>query len=112
MKTYTELDRFDLLAIVEMLKPEMGGRSSAVYDGYRGQFFWHINDVTGTDWLASYVFEEGIIEPGASSKCKVILAGSIKEQANNNFPEGSQFAIREGSRIVAVGMILENHSNA
>jgi len=112
MKTYPELDKFDLLAVIEMVSPEMGGRSSPVYDGYRGQFFWHINDVSGTDWLASYVFEHGSIEPREKGMCKVILADHVKEAANNNFPEDSQFAIREGSRIVAIGKVLENHTNA
>ena len=112
MKTYSELEEFDLLAKVEIIKPEMCGRSSAIFDGYRGQFFWYINDVNGTDWLASYTFEQGKIEPGEQGLCKVVLAGHVKEAANNNFPVGAQFAIREGSKIVAIGKILENHANA
>lgn len=108
MKTYLELEQFDLLAVVEVIKPEMGGRSIPVFDGYRGQFFWPINNVNGTDWLASYVFEDGKIEPGEQGKCKVILGNYLRKIGNNNFPEGSQFAIREGIRIVAIGEIIEN----
>lgn len=112
MKSYLDLENFDLLAMVEVLKTEMCGRSSVVFDGYRGQFFWHINGVNGTDWLAKYTFEEGKIEPGEQGLCKVILAGHVKGAANSNFPVGVQFAIRESSKIVALGRILENRANA
>ena len=111
MKIYSDLKDFDLLAMVEAVKPEMCGRNSAISDGYRGQFFWHIDSVSCTDWLASYIFEDGKIEPGEQGLCKVVLADHVKKSANNNFPVGTQFAIREGSRIVAVGKVLENHAN-
>ena len=54
MSNYDELDEFDLLARVYLIETEFGGRQGAVYDGYRGQFFWHINDVNCSDWDASY----------------------------------------------------------
>jgi len=110
MKKYSELDVFDLLAIVEIIKPAICGRVNALFSGYRGQFFWHINDVACSDWLATYFFESGQLEPGEQGLCKVMLGDSVKAAANCNFPVGSQFAIREGSIIVAIGKILESHS--
>ena len=107
MKRYAELEEYDLLAKVELLKSEFSGRTVPVLDGYRGQFFWHINHESCTDWLASYVFEHSELHPGQSSKCKVVLAGTIKTLAQGTFECGAQFAIREGSRIMAVGSILE-----
>ena len=109
MKNYSSLEEYDLLAKVELVKTEFSGRESPVFDGYRGQFFWHINGETCNDWLASYIFEFGELHPGAASMCKVVLAGSVKEVSGYQFSEGSQFAIREGSRIVAVGKIIKSN---
>ena len=108
---YDELTDYDLLTKVELVKTEFSGRETPVFDGYRGQFFWHINDEPCTDWLAEYFFEHGELHPGSSSRCKIRLAGTIKDLAGGNFPVGNQFAIREGSRIVAVGKILENKND-
>ena len=107
MKKFTELKEFDLLANVEAVKTELGGRTTPAFDGYRGQFFWHINDEPCTDWLASYTFEHGELLPGSISKCKIVLAGSIKDLGIGKFESGAQFAIREGARIVAIGRIIE-----
>jgi len=105
---YDELTEYDLIAKVELVKTEFSGRETPVFDGYRGQFFWHINNEPCSDWLAEYFFEHGELHPGSSSRCKIRLAGTIKDLAGGDFPVGNQFAIREGSRIVAVGKILEN----
>jgi len=112
MKKYAELEEYDLLANVELIKTELSGRSGPVFDGYRGQFFWHINEEPCSGWLASYVFEHGELHPGSLSKCKVILAGTIKELGKGTFKEGAQFVVREGSRIVAIGSILAVQENA
>ena len=112
MKNYSDLEKFDLLSLVKVIESELCGRSSPIFDGYRGQFFWHINGESCTDWLASYVFEDGAIAPDQKGLCKVVLADHVKESANNNFPVGVQFAIREGSKIVAIGKIIENRRRA
>jgi translation elongation factor EF-Tu-like GTPase len=112
MKKYAEFEEYDLLAKVELIKTEFSGRSQPVLDDYRGQFFWHINHESCTDWLATYIFEFGELHPGASSKCKIVLAGTIKELGKGTFKVGAQFAIREGSRIMAIGKILEVRGDA
>ncbi|MGH1485454.1 MAG: hypothetical protein ACRBCI_04485 [Cellvibrionaceae bacterium] len=112
MENFLSLERYDLLANVKMIETEFSGRKTPVFDNYRGQFFWHVNDERCTDWLAAYIFEHGELHPGQSSKCKIILAGTIKELAIGQFKNGAQFAIREGSRIVAIGSIIEVSLNA
>lgn len=108
MKGFSELEDFDLLANVYLIETEFGGRQSAVKDGYRGQFFWHINHINCNDWDASYVFEVGSVSPGNSTNCKILLSDGVKKYAKGNFPTQRQFGIREGSRIIAVGVIIES----
>lgn len=109
MKNYHDLKEFELLAKVYLIETEFGGRQSAVFDGYRGQFFWHINDVNCSDWDASYIFESGKVSPGEKSACKVVLSDNVKKCSKGIFPTGRQFGIKEGSKIIAVGVILENN---
>ena len=92
-----------------MIPSEFGGRKSAVHSGYRGQFFWHINDQSCTDWLADSYFDKEKVEPGQTAKIKIKLAGTIVELGKKTgMPAGMQFGLREGSRIVAVGVITES----
>jgi translation elongation factor EF-Tu-like GTPase len=108
MSNYDELEEFDLLARVYLIETEFGGRQGAVYDGYRGQFFWHINDVNCSDWDASYIFESGMVNPGQESNCKVLLSENLKKYSKGVFPTERQFGIREGSKIIGVGVIIRN----
>ena len=109
MKNYHDVEEFDLLAKVYLIETEFCGRQGAVHDGYRGQFFWHINDVNCSDWDASYIFESGQVNPGEESNCKVVLSENVKKYSKGVFPTERQFGIREGSKIIAVGVILESN---
>lgn len=109
MKTYESVDNSELEGNVYMISSEFGGRKSAVHSGYRGQFFWHINNERGTDWLAESYFENDLVEPGQSARIKIRLFGTILELGRTTgMPAGSQFGLREGSRIVAVGIIIKS----
>lgn len=108
MKTYEELVEYDLLTKIYLVKTEFGGRQGMVLDGYRGQFFWHINDVNCSDWDAEYFFVHGSVKPGEESMCKIRLSENVKKYSHGIFPVERQFGIREGSRIIAVGVILES----
>ncbi|MEW8300240.1 MAG: hypothetical protein AB2712_15495 [Candidatus Thiodiazotropha sp.] len=108
MNSYDNLEDYDLLAKVCLTKTEFGGRQGAVLDGYRGQFFWHINDVNCSDWDAEYFFVNGSVTPGEESRCKIRLSENVKKYSNGVFPVDQQFGIREGSKIIAVGVILES----
>ncbi len=95
-----------------MIPTEYGGRSTSAFSGYRGQFFWHINNEPCTDWLAETYFEGDSLEPGKSCKVKIRLTGTILELGKKDgFNIGRQFALREGSKIVAVGVITESIYN-
>ena len=107
MENFDDLESFDLLAVVALIKNDFGGRKTPVIDGYRGQFFWHINHVSGTDWDASYYFEKGSLAPGNDALCKIKLSPFLKETSDFNFPIGRQFGIREGSKIIGTGVIKE-----
>ncbi|MBT3199850.1 MAG: hypothetical protein HN350_08030 [Phycisphaerales bacterium] len=110
MKDYEEITDHELEGIVFVIPTEFGGRRGAIHSGYRGQFFWHINGEQGTDWLAEHYFEKDIVEPGSSAKCKIKLAGTILELGEKTgMPVGRQFGLREGSRIVAVGVLTRSN---
>lgn len=105
MTKYEEFTEHHVKAKVFVIDHEFAGRQGSILDGYRGQFFWHINGESCTDWDARYVFEGGEVEPGKSAMCKILLSNALLAHSGGDFPEGSQFGIREGSRIVAVGVI-------
>ena len=108
MLNFNELLNFDLLAKVKFVETEFGGRQAPTFDGYRGQFFWHINHNQTTDWDATYIFTSGQANPGEVTECKILLSENLKKVAQGNFKENDQFCIREGHRIVALGVILKS----
>lgn len=108
MDKYEKFMDYHLKARIYVIETQFGGRKGSLFDDYRGQFFWHINDINCSDWDARYIFEGGEIQPGSSGMCKIMISNNLREASGDNFPAGSQFGIREGSRIVAVGVIEEN----
>jgi elongation factor Tu len=81
---------------VYVLSKEEGGRHTAFFTGYRPQFFFRTTDVTG-----SVTLPEGVemVMPGDNVKIKGELIQPIAME------EGMRFAIREGGRTVASGVI-------
>ena len=112
MKTYHGISDHDLLARVLVISPEFGGRKVPIYDGYKGQFFWHINKVNNTDWDAIYYFEGGSAVAETQSMCKIYISENLKKYSNGKIPVGHPFGIREGTQIVAVGIVVENNLNS
>ena len=109
MKEYESIDNHELEGEVFVIPTEMGGRKTAIHSGYRGQFFWNFNNEPCTDWLAETYFENDIISLGETAKCKIKLAGTIVELGKKNkMPSGHQFALREGHKIVAIGVITKS----
>ena len=107
VKYDTETD-YDLIAKVLLIPEEFGGRSRPVASGYRGQFFWRINHVPTTDWDATYFFQDDPVGPGEATLAKVSISQNLKKASQGNFPIGMQFCIREGRRVVATAVIIEN----
>lgn len=83
-------------AEIYVLKKEEGGRHTPFFDGYRPQFYFRTTDVTGAVKLG-----EGIemIMPGDNTSVTVELISPIAME------EGLRFAIREGGRTVASGVV-------
>ena len=93
IKPHTEFD-----GNVYVLKKEEGGRHTPFFNGYRPQFFIRTLDVTGDIQLPQGV---EMVMPGDNVSMHVKL---IQPVALEN---GSHFAIREGGRTVASGVITK-----
>ena len=85
-------------AEVYVLSKEEGGRHTPFFDGYRPQFYFRTTDVTGTIAL-----EEGVemVMPGDNAKFTIELITPIAMDA------GLRFAVREGGRTVASGVVTK-----
>ena len=83
-------------ANVYVLKQSEGGRHTPFFNGYKPQFYFRTTDVTGGIQLA-----EGteMIMPGDNAVLTVELITPIAIE------EGLRFAIREGGRTVASGVV-------
>ena len=81
---------------VYVLKKDEGGRHTPFFDGYRPQFYFRTTDVTGACKLP-----EGteMVMPGDNITIEVDLINKICVE------EGLRFAIREGGRTVASGVV-------
>jgi elongation factor Tu len=85
-------------AEIYVLTKEEGGRHSAFFSGYRPQFYFRTTDVTGTVMLPEGV---EMVMPGDNVSIDVELIAPIAIE------EGLRFAIREGGRTVASGVVTK-----
>ncbi len=86
-------------AQVYVLKKEEGGRHTPFLNGYRPQFYFRTTDVTGVVTLPSGV---EMVMPGDNiDNMNVELISDIAME------EGLRFAIREGGRTVASGVVTK-----
>ena len=83
---------------VYVLKQSEGGRHTPFFNGYRPQFYFRTTDVTG-----SITLPEGteMCMPGDNTRMEIELITPIA------MDEGLRFAIREGGRTVASGVVAE-----
>jgi len=83
---------------VYVLTKEEGGRHTPFFSGYRPQFYFRTTDVTG-----SIALPEGVemVMPGDNVDMEIKLITPIAIE------EGLRFAIREGGRTVASGVVIE-----
>ena len=81
---------------VYVLTKEEGGRHTPFFSGYRPQFYFRTTDVTGTIKLP-----EGteMVMPGDNTRMEINLITPIA------MDEGLRFALREGGRTVASGVV-------
>lgn len=81
---------------VYVLTKEEGGRHTPFFSGYRPQFFLRTTDVTGDIQLAEGV---EMVMPGDNATFTITLISPIAIE------EGLRFAVREGGRTVASGVV-------
>ena len=81
---------------VYVLKKEEGGRHTPFFNGYRPQFYFRTTDVTGVIELPEGV---EMVMPGDNVVMTIKLITQIAIE------EGLRFAIREGGRTVASGVV-------
>ena len=83
---------------VYVLTKEEGGRHTPFFTGYRPQFYFRTTDITGAVTLPEGV---EMVMPGDNITMTVELIHAIAMEA------GLRFAIREGGRTVASGVVSE-----
>ena len=83
---------------VYVLSKEEGGRHTPFFSGYRPQFYFRTTDVTGTIELPAGV---EMVMPGDHIDMTIKLITPIAIE------QGLRFAIREGGRTVASGVVTE-----
>jgi elongation factor Tu len=83
---------------VYVLKKEEGGRHTPFFSGYRPQFYVQTMDVTGAIQLPEGV---EMVMPGDNIQMQVQLIVPVALE------QGSRFAIREGGRTVASGVVTK-----
>ena len=85
-------------AEILVLTKEEGGRHTPFFTGYKPQFYIRTTDVTG-----SIELPEGVemVMPGDNIKMKISLIYPVALE------EGLRFAVREGGRTVAAGVITK-----
>ena len=81
---------------VYVLTKEEGGRHTPFFTGYRPQFYFRTTDVTGTIKLPDGV---EMVMPGDNIRMEIELITPIAME------QGLRFAIREGGRTVASGVV-------
>ena len=83
---------------VYVLTKEEGGRHTPFFSGYRPQFYFRTTDVTG---IVSLPEGTEMVMPGDNVTVEVELIVPIAME------EKLRFAIREGGRTVASGVVTE-----
>ena len=89
-------------AEVYILTKEEGGRHTAIFKGYRPQFYVRTTDVTGA--ISEFLSEGETVEmvmPGDSISMKIDLISPIAIE------KGMRVAIREGGRTVGSGLVTQ-----
>ena len=97
MKPHTKFD-----AEVYILTKDEGGRHTAIFKGYRPQFYVRTTDVTGQ--ISEFTSEGETIEmvmPGDNVNMRIELIAPIAIE------NGMRLAIREGGRTVGSGLVTK-----
>ena len=80
-----------------------GGRKSAIWSGYRPQFFFDREDYESTMMVDS----GNCIEPGGDADVTITLSVNSSEMTRGRIHRANVFELREGARSVAGGIVTE-----
>jgi elongation factor Tu len=80
-----------------VLSKDDGGRHTPIFKGYRPQFFFGTTNVTGT---VADIGELDMVKPGEHAEVGLELLKPV------GMEPGMRFAVREGSKTVAAGVVL------
>lgn len=95
----TELDAYDVEALVWYLPTEQGGRKAFIQSGYWGQFHYD-----NADWEAGQYFQDPpIMFPGENRDVKFRFMSP--EEHVGRLAAGSVFLLREGLRVIGYGRV-------
>ena len=91
----------DIKAKIKLLTSAEGGRTTPAKNGYRPQFYYD-----GEHWDAAIeLLDRQEIYPGESSE--VYFQFATPKNHVDRLQAGKQFELKEGSRTIAVGEVLE-----
>ena len=81
-----------------------GGRQGPVSSGYRPQLFFG-----GEDWECRRIdfLPDRTISPGESTAARIVLSDYAASALAGRMQVGDSFQLREGSRAVADGLLIE-----
>ena len=88
----------NMLAELYILKEDEGGRHKPFFSGYRPQAYVRTADSAGTVTLPE---GKEMAMPGDNLTCRIKLDKSLPIE------EGTRFALREGGKTVAAGVVVE-----
>jgi len=80
-----------------VIPKDEGGRHTPIFKGYKPQFFFGTTDVTGS---ITDLGDEKMIKPGDHAEVGLELMKAVGMEA------GMRFAVREGGKTVAAGVVL------
>jgi len=91
----------DIEAKIYYLTSKEGGRSTPVFSGYRGQFYYN-----GLDYDAPQEFPD-VTEVKPGETVRAYLAFLTPQLHANSIHKGMDFLIREGARTVGKGKVTK-----
>ena len=86
------------MARIYVLDKNEGGRKTPFRSGYRPQFFFRVNNISGVIQLDN---EDNIVMPGDNLMVKVLLDKLVVIE------KGLRFVMREGKLTIGAGVIIE-----
>jgi translation elongation factor EF-Tu-like GTPase len=97
----------EIEAEISYLTTEEGGRSTAVFSGYRGQFFYQGKDYVGFQYFPDLP-DGAMVTLGTPVRALIRFRQEMWEDVHSKrITVGMRFQIREGSKTVGNGIVTK-----